>query len=239
MSIADLLETLPKRTVKMPDDYYDTRATAARDLAFTVTGVTRLDAIQRVLDSLNDNLKSGGSFRDWKKTIKDGGELSQLPAHRVELVFRNHSQTAYAHGRCRNIAENASTRPYLMYSSVGDSGTRPAHLKLDGVIRPVGDSFWQRNSVPNGHNCRCSIISLNEKQAKARGGITENPPDGFDAGWDYSPCTHRTQGDETSLQRKTETYHPKLRGFVDRLMQGFAAVMALYRIQEFSGKPNA
>ncbi|MDD5395222.1 MAG: phage minor head protein [Thiothrix sp.] len=153
MSVADLLDSLPRRKVKLPEDYYDTRATAARDLAFTVSGVHQLDAVQAVLDSLDANIKAGGSFKDWKKQISETGEMATFPEHRKELVFRNHAQTAYAHGKCKNFEDRKDTRPYLMYSAVGDSRTRPAHQRLDGVIRPVGDAFWRENMPPNGHNC--------------------------------------------------------------------------------------
>lgn len=231
MSLPDfsaLFDSLPKRKVKLPQDYYDIRATAARDLAFTVSGINRLDALQAILDSLDANTRSGGTFRDWQRKVESGDLMPGLPQHRIELVFRMHSQTAYAHGKCRNFEENKASRPYLMYSAVGDSRTRPAHLKMDGVIRPVGDEWWAKHTPPNGFGCRCSVISLTEKQAKARGGITENPPGGHDPGWGYSPCSDRTAGEESSLDRKIEQYHPLFRGLLKGLMTGLAAIRSLF-----------
>lgn len=227
-SIADLIAGLPARKVKLPEEYYDTRATAARDMAFTVSVIHQLDEIQKVIDSLEANIKAGGSFKTWKKDIQESGEMNGLPAHRKELVFRNHAKTAYAHGKCKQFADNAKLRPYLMYSAVGDSRTRPSHARLDGVIRPVGDEFWKTNSIPNGHLCRCDMLSLTKEQAKKYGGVTENPPDGFDQGWGYSPCENRTKGEEQSITRKAETYHPRLRGFFDGLLAGLAAVRAMF-----------
>jgi SPP1 gp7 family putative phage head morphogenesis protein len=224
--IQDLLHSLPKRTVKLPADYYDARVTAAKDLAFTVSGIQRLDAIQAILDSLDANIKAGGSFGAWKKRVEAGEIPMNRPAWHTELVFRNHAQTAYAHGRCRNFEENRHARPYLMYSAVGDSRTRPAHMKMDGIIRPVGDAFWAKHMPPNGHNCRCSIIALSERQAQARGGVTDNPPDGADEGWGYSPCKDRVQGERKSLERKR--YHPKLMGFMSLMLQALDAVGAMF-----------
>lgn len=231
MSLPDfttLFDRLPRRTVKLPQDYYDTRATAARDLAFTVSGISRLDALQAILDSLDANTRAGGTFKDWQRKVDAGELMLGLPPHRIELVFRMHSQTAYAHGKCRNFEENKAARPFLMYSAVGDSRTRPAHLKMDKVIKPVGDAWWAKHTPPNGFGCRCSIISLSEKQAKARGGITENPPDGHDPGWDYSPCSHRTAGEEKAMERKAEQYHPRFRGLLKGLMAGLAAIRAMF-----------
>lgn len=226
--IQKLLEGLPDRKVKLPQDYYDTRQTAARDLAFTVSGVARLDAIQAILDSLNSNLQAGGSFAAWQRQVAAGEIPINLPPHRVELIFRMHAQTAYAHGKCRNFEANKSARPYLMYSAINDSRTRPAHAKLDGIIRPVGDAWWRRNMPSQGFGCRCSVVALSESQAKRMGGVTDNPPDGFDAGFDHSPCSGRTEGDERALQRKEPAYHPLLRGFVAGLLAGFQAVRAMF-----------
>jgi hypothetical protein len=76
-----------------------------------------------------------------------------------------------------------------MYDAVNDSRTRPSHLALDGVIRPVGDPFWNTHSPPLGHRCRCVLRSLSADQARERGGVTQNPPaEGVaDPGWGAKP----------------------------------------------------
>lgn len=225
-SIDKLLEQLPRRIVKLPDEYYDKRVTRARDLAFTVSGVSQLDIIQLILDSLDKNIASGGTFRDWKKQLSSGEiDLPQLPRGRLELIFRNHGQTAYMAGKCKNFDENKTLRPYLRYSAISDSRTRPAHLRLDGVIRPVGDEWWREHMPPNGHNCRCSVVSLTERQAKKMGGITENPPQGgADPKWDYSPCRGAATGETLALERKIERYHPRLRELASKLLMSLKSI---------------
>ncbi len=223
-SIADLIESLPKRKAVFPEEYYDERAALSRDLAFTVSGIAQLDAIQLILNSLDRNLKAGGSFAAWKRDVEAGEVSLSLPEHRKELIFRNHAQTAFAAGKCKNFADNKSARPYLMYSAIADSRTRPAHAKIDGIIRPVGDDWWLKNTPPNGHNCRCSVIALSEKQTKRMGGITENPKDGADPGWEHSPCNERAAGEEAALERKQKRYHPALRPFVSGLLQSLTAI---------------
>lgn len=228
-SIADLLDSLPKRKVKLPADYYDTRLTASRDLAFTVSGIHQLDTLQAILDSLDSNLKAGGSFAAWKRQIDAGELMLGLPAHRKELIFRMHSQTAYAHGGCKNAQDNKHIRPYAMYSAVGDSRTRPSHLKWDKTVLPLDHPWWRTHSPPSGFGCRCSKITLTAKQAKALGITPEADIDHAlpDEGWAYSPCEHYTRGEEQALDRKEGRYHPLLRGFVGGLMAGLAAVRRL------------
>jgi ribosomal protein L25 (general stress protein Ctc) len=98
-------------------------------------------------------------------------------------------QTAYQAGHWRDFEENAKHRPYLMYDAINDSRVRPAHLALDGVIRPVGDAYWRTHSPQLGHRCRCTLRSLSRPEAMRRGGATQNPPaeGGADAGWGSDP----------------------------------------------------
>jgi len=76
-----------------------------------------------------------------------------------------------------------------MYDAINDSRTRPSHLALDGVVKPVGDVFWKTHACPNGHRCRCNIRQLTRQQAMAKGGVTQNVPteDGADKGWGSDP----------------------------------------------------
>jgi hypothetical protein len=47
---------------------------------------------------------------------------------------------------------------------------------MDGIMKAVGDSFWDDHSPPCGYNCRCSLISLSQDQVEARGGETHQIP---------------------------------------------------------------
>ncbi len=58
--------------------------------------------------------------------------------------------------------ENKAVLPLMQYVTVGDARVRPEHKELDGVVRPVDDSFWDMYYPPNGWNCRCDVISLTD-----------------------------------------------------------------------------
>ena len=58
--------------------------------------------------------------------------------------------------------QNKAVLPLMQYVTVGDGRVRPEHAELDGIIRPVDDSFWDMYYPPNGWGCRCDVISLTD-----------------------------------------------------------------------------
>ena len=168
----------------LPEVYYGELQGIARATSFSVAGLASLDQLQGVLDSLAEALGQGETMDEWKKRAP-----LTLPAHRLENVFRTNLQGAYARERCEHIARHKDRRPYLLYSAVNDSRTRPAHAAMHGTLLPVDHPWWKTHTPPNGYQCRCTVISLTEAQAQARGGV-KYPPAGADPdpGWDYSPC---------------------------------------------------
>ncbi|HIE54168.1 MAG TPA: hypothetical protein EYP90_03120, partial [Chromatiaceae bacterium] len=176
-----------KQKVVLPTEYYGLLQGRARAAAFSISGLSTLDQIEAVRQSLNRALEEGESFGKWKDRVKAGEIPLDLPAHRIETIFRTNIQGWYAAGRCRSIEFNKDAQPYLMYSAVNDSRTRPAHAAMHGYIARVDDPIWRTWTPPAGFNCRCTVIGLTEAQAKRRGfkpdpGVTPDP------GWDYSVC---------------------------------------------------
>lgn len=158
-----------------------------RAQAFTVSGLAKLDQVQRVADELAKAQLEGKTLHEFQTWAKD--QDWQLPRHRLETIYRNAAQTAYQAGHWRDFEEHATSRPFLMYDAINDSRVRPSHLALDGIIKPVGDAFWQTHACPNGHRCRCAIRSLTRAQAMQKGGVTQNvPAEGrADEGWGHKP----------------------------------------------------
>lgn len=177
------------RGVVLSEEFYNVLKEGARGRSFTVTGLAGLDQIQKTLDSLNESLKTGETFADWKKRF--GPELD-LPDARLETIFRNHMQNAYNAGRWRQFEDNKNNRPYLMFSAINDSRTTTICRSRNGIIRPVDDPFWNRNSPILHHRCRSTLISLTESQAIKRSPGTEGinkpkPSESVPDGWGYKP----------------------------------------------------
>jgi SPP1 gp7 family putative phage head morphogenesis protein len=58
------------------------------------------------------------------------------------------------------IEDSKDVLPLLQYKTVGDGRVRPTHRQLDNIIRRAEDNFWNEYFVPNGWNCRCTVIQL-------------------------------------------------------------------------------
>jgi SPP1 gp7 family putative phage head morphogenesis protein len=175
------------RVSVLPSIYYGELQAAARSRAFTISGLAGLTQIRQALDDLNAGLHDGMTFGEWKNRALE--QEWNLPDHRLDTIMRVHTQTAYNAGHWEQFEANAARRGYLMYSAINDSRTRPAHRAMDGIIKPVGDSFWDSHSPPCGYNCRCSLVSLTDTQVQDRGGETQQlPPDAnADPGWGSKP----------------------------------------------------
>ena len=195
----EAIQATVARNIVLPDSYYGALQGIHRQLAFSVAGVASVDQLQGVLDSLASALKNGHTFAQWQKAV-DVSALG-LPKHRLDNIFRTNIQAAYNRGHWEQQVQNQATRPYLLYDAINDSRTRPSHSAMDGIIRPVGDPFWTTNYPPNGYRCRCSVISLNERQAKARSGEDKGMNKAItpatmqpDKGWDYNVGADLTAG---------------------------------------------
>ena len=183
------IDQAQSRGVLLPEAYY-ALPDALKGQAQTISSMTILDQIQRVQDAMTARLTDGGTFAQFKKEA-DSFNYG-LNKNQLDLVFRNAVQNAYQAGHWRNFEANKASRGYLMYSSINDGRTSPAHRALSGIIRPVDDAFWATHSPPCGHRCRCTLISLTEAQARDRspnGAGLNKPIEGLaaDKGWGYRP----------------------------------------------------
>lgn len=200
----------------MPPDAFYRLPAEKRAQAFTISGLARLDQVQRVADEFARMQAEGGTLADFQKWAKT--QDWNLPRHRLETVYRNAVQTAYNAGHWRRFEETKADRPYLMYDAINDSRVRPSHLALDGVIKPVDDPFWNTHSPQLGHRCRCNLRSLSADEAREKGGITQNPPaEGVaDAGWGAKPEAYGKRLGDLVRERLavcgTGTFARKIRG---------------------------
>jgi SPP1 gp7 family putative phage head morphogenesis protein len=60
--------------------------------------------------------------------------------------------------RWTEFEQEADIIPNLKYQTVGDDHVRASHQVLDGIIRPLEDSFWDTHYPPNGYGCRCEAV---------------------------------------------------------------------------------
>lgn len=58
--------------------------------------------------------------------------------------------------------EEEEVFPLLRYETVGDDRVRDEHAAWDGIVKPVGDPFWNTRMPINSWRCRCRVIQLDE-----------------------------------------------------------------------------
>lgn len=225
---AEAIAWAKRRAVVLPEIYYGELMGLARAEAFTVSGLASVAQIKRVLDSLIKATNEGTPFGAWKEEAAQDDALASLPHGRLETIFRNATQTHYQAGRWRSVERGSAQRPYLMYSAINDTRTRPAHLAMHGFIARVDDPIWERWMPPNGHGCRCSTIQLSEGQALARGyGEQETPDAEPDPGWDHHPVRQPEALRQVLTERMGDLPDPIARALARKVDEAMAEALRL------------
>jgi len=222
-AIAALRRKADLPTARWTDLWQDQHA-----VAFTVAGATSANLLAELRAAVDEGLANGGTLAEFRQRFDDivarhGWQYRGKRGWRTRVIFETNLRTSYAAGRWQQIQESKAARPWLMYEAVLDRRTRPLHRLWDGTVLPVGDPWWRTHYPPNGWGCRCSVISLSEREAQRRGlrptgppvvrliprqvpgrGVVE-VPEGIDPGWGYNPgmAAADAAGAPSAAQRET------------------------------------
>lgn len=193
---ADAVAYLESKGVRVSERWHDLWQ-EAHARAVTVAGMTRLDLLQDVkqtlttavregkterwfIDTLEPHLRAAGWTGKRQKINPKTGEVTEVGPElnaRLSLIFRQNTQTAFMAGRFRAMFANAGERPWWQYVSVLDSKTRPHHAALNGRVFRYDDVFWKTHYPPNGFRCRCRVRALSDVQLQ-REGLTPESGEG-------------------------------------------------------------
>ena len=119
-----------------------------------------------LLKKLNDYLV------DQDGKIRPFNEVSQL-AKKEDISFnKNYLQAEYQTARTaaqmaekwERLQETKDLFPNLKFRTVGDARVRDDHERLNGVIKPIDDAFWNRYYPPLDWRCRCDVVSTAEDE---------------------------------------------------------------------------
>lgn len=177
----EALKLFRARVPMLPEDFYKLSA-AARNGAWTISGLAQVELIREVQESLERALRDGTPFEDWQKQIRGrleaawGGTVKS-PGARIELIFRNAAQHAYSHGRLQQMAhpDVARLRPFRQFDAILDDRTSDVCAACNGTVLPADDPWWESRIPPLHHSCRSGIRSLRRSQAEAQGITTTKP----------------------------------------------------------------
>jgi SPP1 gp7 family putative phage head morphogenesis protein len=194
--------------------------------AFTVAKVAKLDLLEDIRTSLADVIHNGGTFEQWQAnlvpTLEKAGWWGRVEdreltgtsqpvfvgPRRLRTIYDTNLRMSRAAGQWARIQESKARSPYLRYSAVMDTRTRPLHRQWHGTILPVDHEWWDTHFPPCGWNCRCTVQQLSDRDLRNMGwSVSKAPPPsgpgkpfwpagaskpvlvpaGIDPGFDYNP----------------------------------------------------
>ena len=116
--------------------------------------------LKQMSELLLDQNKKLRTFDDFKAEA-----LKTFTTYNVQYLraeFTHAVASARMAGAWQRHIANADTLPYLQYQTVGDDRVRQQHRSLHLITRPINDNFWDTHYPPNGWNCRCDTIALDD-----------------------------------------------------------------------------
>jgi SPP1 gp7 family putative phage head morphogenesis protein len=202
------------------DEFY-ALAAEARALAFTVSGVMRMDVLVDLHTALDTAISEGETLADFRNRLDEIFETRgwaappEMTPWRMETIFRTNVQTAYSTGKYKQMVAEKEAFPNWEYDAVNDSRTRPTHAALDGMVFPADHPFWDTWYPPNGYNCRCSVNPVHKSEEIEV--ETDDPTNGLiepvdpvtgermparplvpDPGWGRNPAKERWRPEKTA-----------------------------------------
>lgn len=126
-----------------------------RENVYIFSGAKQYQQVRQMSDLLTDanGVKPFNVFKKEALAIHNNYNVNYLSAEYNSAIAQSRSASMWM-----EIESLKKEFPQLQYDTAGDGRVRPQHAALDGIIRPVGDSFWNKYFPPNDWNCRCSVI---------------------------------------------------------------------------------
>ncbi len=117
-----------------------------------------------VLKQLNDllvdqdgKLRPYNEFQQMARKVNENFNKNYLQAE--YQTARTAAQMAEKWGR---LQETKDLFPNLKFRTVGDDRVRDDHEKLNGIVKPIDDAFWDRYYPPLDWRCRCDVVATAE-----------------------------------------------------------------------------
>lgn len=164
----------------VPMEVYRQLQKQARDRAFSVSRYTEAEVLNQFLRELVDAIEDGKTGAEFRTSMNDfmerNGYDAASPWH-LDVIFRTNLQTAYNAGHYLSMQTAKKLRPYWQYKTAGDGHVRESHAAMQDRVYAADDPIWDVWYPPNGFRCRCTVVSLSERQVEERGlTVSDRPP---------------------------------------------------------------
>lgn len=175
--IDEAVRDLSERNV-VTRDQYDQLAAAARAKAFTVANVAATETLEKIRDSLANNVREGADYDTWKEAVlQDVEQGTFMSESHAEVVFRTNVQAGFSDGQM-SVLQHPLVRsgfPYSTYDAIHDDRARHNHLAMEhhGIngtnVYRNDDPVFQTFRPPWDYNDRCGWTPITVRQAAERG----------------------------------------------------------------------
>jgi SPP1 gp7 family putative phage head morphogenesis protein len=119
----------------------------------------------QMLRDLTDAVKDTTSFKEFKNkalTILDEYQGNWLKTEYNAAIAGSQMASKWVDFQKGAALRSPDDVPLLEYRTMEDGRVREEHEILDNTTKPVSDPWWDTYYPPNGWNCRCTVIRLNE-----------------------------------------------------------------------------
>lgn len=155
---------------------YAELAQELRQNAGTFAAFKNHDEQKALLQLMVDDEGKLRTFSQFKKAARPVTENYNI--NWLQTEYNQATAQSQMAVKWETFKEDADLYPNLEYRAVHDNRTRPDHAKLDGIVLPINDPFWNTHYPPNGWGCRCTVVQTDKKMVKPKSDI--EPDKGFD-----------------------------------------------------------
>ncbi len=98
------------------------------------------------------NVRPFNEFKQLAKKVNDSFNKNYLQAE-----YQTARTAAQMAEKWERLQETKDLFPNLEFRTVGDDRVRDDHEKLNGIIKPIDDDFWNKYYPPLDWRCRCDV----------------------------------------------------------------------------------
>jgi SPP1 gp7 family putative phage head morphogenesis protein len=112
---------------------------------------------------------AGVKYLTLKKQIAAGEtdkEVFERHERYLDIEKQHFTASSQMASKWQVFEKNKDKLPYLQWVTAQDEAVRESHAKLNGIIKPVDDTWWDNHPVPLGYGCRCTIRQLSKATAE-------------------------------------------------------------------------
>lgn len=217
--------TFLKKKKPLSSTEYKVLDEECRARAFTVSGYTSLEVLQKFLNELAVACEDGKTKKDFMDAMSDFLERNGyegLNPFNADVIFRTNMQAAYNAGHYKSMTDPTTKklRPFWKYVTAGDGKVRESHALMDGRVYAADDPIWDIWYPPNGFRCRCSVVSLTKSQVE-RSGVEVSREIPYDLDYSTGEMIYRFPDKGFSSNPAKDMWKPDLSGVDERLKRAF------------------